>query len=198
MTNHFETWANVNSTRVKIAPRSIRTGIDVSSQRNHVKKRSGFTLVELMVAMIGAVILIGGLSTSLMLAIRAHDTESTIADKILAGNEALTVVCLDIQEADAIIARNTNMLHIRVPDRFGGDGVADEIMFHRDTSPKGTGLYRTINGGTPELIVDDVNSFQNFIRGQSALYSEYMEIRIQVGSDSASHVQTTVHLIKQP
>jgi Tfp pilus assembly protein PilW len=59
------------------------------SRRGQLPSHGGYTLLELLVSMLGATVLMVGLSSSIFIALKATDTTNTPSSTIIEGNAAL-------------------------------------------------------------------------------------------------------------
>ena len=65
----------------------------------HLPIRGGYTLVELILAMVGAGALLAGLSSTMIIAIRATNTSNTPTAATIDGNSALIDLLADLEFA---------------------------------------------------------------------------------------------------
>jgi prepilin-type N-terminal cleavage/methylation domain-containing protein len=119
--------------------------------------RRAYTLVELVLAtaVIGIVLL--GAQSAVLLASRAIPDPRGGPAAVVAASGALGGLADDLAVATAVSVMTPTDILFTVPDRTG-DGNADTIRFSW-TGTKGQPLLRTLNGGTPEPVADDVQSF---------------------------------------
>ena len=151
----------------------------------------GFTLLELLIAVSASGVLVVGMSSSIYIALRAADTSTTPADSILEGTRTLTEVALDLQDTLSLSTAGTRNLFANVPDRYG-DGSVDTVQYDWSGSA-GDPLYRSYNGNTPKIIVDDVHEFAFGYQVSDAGHL-VIDVQIQVSNNSAAAVQTAIFL----
>ncbi len=119
----------------------------------------GYTLIEMVVASLGASILIAGLSSSLFVAMRATDTSQTPTLSRIQANAALLEMQADLEFALAFSEETATAMTFTVPDR-DGDLLGETIRYAWSGKP-GDPLTRQINGGTVATLVEDVHVFQH-------------------------------------
>lgn len=119
--------------------------------------RRGYTLVELIVAMTAATFLMAGLGSSLFIATRAFDGNSTALTRLRAA-ELQTDMMADLSQATEFVTRNTSGVSFLVPDR-DGDGVEESISYSWTGLPDAEFHY-SYNGSTPSTVLTDVQNYQ--------------------------------------
>ncbi len=121
----------------------------------------GYTLVELMVAMVGASALMVGLSSSIFIAFQATDISNTPASAMIEGNAALSDMLSDLEFAQSFTEITATAITFTVPDR-NDDTVAETIRYAWSGTP-GDPLTRQVNGGPVATLADNVHLFQHNI-----------------------------------
>lgn len=119
-------------------------------------RRRGFSLTEMVLATgIIAVVLVGAQSAVMIAsrAVPASDDASVIAAQT---GECLAAIGEDLAVATSVCTMLPHAVEFMVPDRTG-DGMEDSIRFEWSGNP-GDGLFRTISGGDPVLVVPSVQS----------------------------------------
>ena len=119
--------------------------------------RSGYTLLELVVASAGAIFLIVGLSSSLFIASETVNPRNTPYNAALQGDSALTDVIADVKTATSFSERTPTAVTFTVPDR-NGDTNPETIRYAWSGTP-GDPLTREYNGGSAVTVVDHVFDF---------------------------------------
>lgn len=120
------------------------------------RRRTGFSLIELMVASASATILVAGLGSSIYITSRAFDdADGTIAHNLNASFAA-EEIHTDLQLATSFIERSSTAVEFRVPDR-DGDG-AKELIRYAWSGTAGDPLTKSVNGSAPESVLDGVAS----------------------------------------
>ncbi len=121
--------------------------------------RRGYTLIELITALLAASVLIAGLSSTIFIAVKASDTSLTPAAAAIKGNIAVTNLLADIEFAESFGEVSANSITFSVPDR-DGDSISETIRYSWSGTPGGS-LTRQYNGGTVAKVVHDVYAFQH-------------------------------------
>lgn len=118
--------------------------------------RRGYTLVEIVVASGAAVVLVMGLTSTLMITSAALDEDDAGHDRADAVEVAATIT-EDLGRATGFSARGANFVAFTVPDRDGDD--IPESIFYEWSGTPGDPLLVSVNGGTPAPVVEDVQEF---------------------------------------
>lgn len=129
-------------------------------------KRSGYTLLELVVALMAAGALLVGLSSTIFIATQATDTSATATAAIIEGNGALTDLLANLEFAQSFSERTATVLTFTVADR-DGDAVNETFRYAWSGVP-GHPLTRQHNGGTVVTIADGVHVFAHDLPTPSA------------------------------
>lgn len=108
-------------------------------------KRRGVSLLELTISLVSAGVLVAGLSSSILIALRACDPESSPTLPLLDAATALTELQTDLQCAKAITEKQPRSVTVLVPDR-DGDGQPETIRYAW-TGISGMPLTRRVNSG---------------------------------------------------
>lgn len=131
--------------------------IDFSRGRRR-NSSGGFTLLELLVAMLAASVLLAGLSSALFLTIQATQPDVGGHDSTLRGSQALVDLSGELRFAKAFTLRTDKAVEFTVADRSGeGD---DETIRWQWSGVAGDPLTRQYNGGTVVDVLDNVHDFQ--------------------------------------
>ena len=140
--------------------------------------------------------LIGALSSTIFIALRASDTSATPAANTLVGLVRLSDMAAELQYTQTISEQTATAITVTVPDRDDPDTNPETIRYAW-SGTVGDPLTRQYNGGTIANVADDVHDFavQYY---QPATAVEYLTIRIQVTSDSRTSVETSVPLLNRP
>ena len=120
--------------------------------------RRGFTLVELILSMIIMSMIVLGVGSSLVLALRAAEANrnpSTIANQAELGQSAVEQLQSDLKVATATTSSATGCT-LTVPDR-NGDGTAETIVY--SWAGPGSPLMRQYNSQPAVSIADGVQNF---------------------------------------
>jgi len=121
------------------------------------RRRSAFTLVEMIVAMSVMSLLIGGLAATLMLAMKAVPSATTPVGSMVQAERAVWELAADLATLRAAPLRTSTSIGIVVPDR-DSNGTSEMILFAWSGVP-GDPLTRSYNNGTAATIIDSVREF---------------------------------------
>lgn len=162
---------------------------------HHLPVRGGYTLVELMVAMVGASALMVGLSSTIFIALKATDTSSTPTSATIEGNAALTDLFSDIEFAISFSEQTASATTFTVPDRDGN--ASPETIRYAWSGTPGDPLTRQYNGGTAAALVEDVHDF-GFEYSQPAGAVEYVTVWIRVTYNTQTSIETSIPVLNRP
>lgn len=120
-------------------------------------RRSGHTLVELLVSMTAATFLMAGLGSSLMIASRAFDGNFPAVSRSRAAaiQEDLLV---DLNQATSFVTRTADAVSFQIPDR-NGDGTNETLTYAWSGLPDAELRYSE-NGSSPIPLLENVQDFQ--------------------------------------
>lgn len=154
---------------------------------------SGFTLVELVVALAVMAIILLATQSVVLLAVRAVPDERSGPSAVLAAGRALDRLADDLGLAATVTKATTTEVILTVPDR-NGDG-QDETLRYSWSGTAGDPLLRQVNGGTAVAIAQGVQDFRlaydqrtDPLPGTS---SEGLEIKL-INAESGSATDYTV------
>ena len=122
--------------------------------------RHGSTLLELAVSVLVASILVVGMGSSVYLAARASDPTLGRYQASAASGEALADISRELSCAVALndTVNTPTQVEFTVPD-ITGDNLNDVVRYAW-SGTGGAALQRTLNGGAPRSVVDNVHAFQ--------------------------------------
>ncbi|QDU40152.1 Carbohydrate binding domain protein [Maioricimonas rarisocia] len=123
------------------------------------RRRSGSTLIELTISLIGSSVLMLGMASATFIALKASDTSLTPARATFSGASALTSMLAELQFAIDVSERTPTAITFTVPDR-NGDGNPETIRYAWSGTP-GDPLTRQYNGGASVSILENVHDFQH-------------------------------------
>lgn len=134
-----------------------------------MKRRPGYTLIELLVATASASVLMVGLSSALFVASRALNLDEGAIPVRNHADMALSRLMADLREARLFNQLLAEEVEFTVPDR-DGDGV-DETLHYVWSGTAGDPLFRSVNGGTSHEVLKNVRSlnFESYTRSVSAV-----------------------------
>ena len=118
--------------------------------------RSGFTLVELVMATAMSTFLIVGMMSAIFFAVSSADTNSSTTLAI-SGSMALEDITAELRDVVYFKQRTATSVMFTVPDR-DGDGDVETIRYSW-SGTAGAALLREYNGGSAVPVVDNVNAF---------------------------------------
>lgn len=120
--------------------------------------RRGFTLLELTLSLALASVLMMAIGSAVVLASRAVPNGRGGPERAVAAAQELDALLSDLQYAARVESRSPTSIEVLVADR-NGDG-ADERIRYAWSGTAGSPLTRSVNGGAPGAVVDDVSRFQ--------------------------------------
>jgi prepilin-type N-terminal cleavage/methylation domain-containing protein len=121
------------------------------------RPRSGFTLVELMVAIAIVSILMLAMQSAILLAAKAVPDGKSRGSALVVAARAADTLNADLSFATSILTMTATQVQFTVPDR-DGDGAAETITYAWSGTAD-TPLTRTINTATAVNVVDKVQEF---------------------------------------
>jgi type II secretory pathway pseudopilin PulG len=118
--------------------------------------QTGFTLVELIIAVATSSLLLAGMMSAIFFATRSADTNTATVFAI-AGSLAMDDITAELRDAVYFKQRTANSVMFTVPDR-DGDGDVETIRYSW-SGTAGAPLSREYNGGTAVPVLDSVYAF---------------------------------------
>jgi prepilin-type N-terminal cleavage/methylation domain-containing protein len=125
--------------------------------RSAPRKRTGHTLIELVVVVTVSGILIAGLTSTLYTASRGVSGESSTR-AVLDGSAATSELLGDLQQAVTFTQRSATAVEFTVADR-GGDAAPETIRYAWSGTP-GDPFTRQYNGGSVVNLTENIQEFQ--------------------------------------
>ena len=125
--------------------------------RAPVNPRRGFTLVELLVSMALMTVLMGGIASAMLLAVKAIPDRKTPLGAALDGFHAAEQISAELCTATSFSTAGSTIAEFVVPDR-NSDGV-DEVIRYVWSGTPGASLTRRYNSALPLTFVMDVHEF---------------------------------------
>jgi hypothetical protein len=134
-------------------------------------RRTGYTLIEILVSSTIATVLMGGLASSVYIANQAFESDAGAPAERTETDNVLQQLTRDVQMATGISELTATAVTLTVPDR-DGDSQAETIRYAWSGTP-GDPLTYQYNGGAAITIAEDVRSFNldvlsRFMEGASA------------------------------
>lgn len=126
-------------------------------------RRSGFTLVELVVSMAASTVLMAGMGSAIFIAARASNPSEVPANTIK-GSVTAQEIAAELRSAVSFNERTANSVEFTVADR-DGDGFVETIRYNWSAVP-GHPLTRQYNGGNVVNVLEDVYDFSLAYFGQ--------------------------------
>jgi prepilin-type N-terminal cleavage/methylation domain-containing protein len=168
--------------------------------------RRGTTLLELLVSITVSSILLVGLSSSTYLALKAADVDVGPFYEANEGCKALFELTRELQYAVVLneTANSATLIEFTISD-ITSDATAETIRYEWSGIP-GDPLQRSFNGSPVKTVIANVHMFKLTYHtrmaqdnaGQDAYFNTGVTITVQIGSDSASQIQTTVRTFNEP
>ncbi len=156
--------------------------------RRHPVRRLGFTLVELTMSMAIMTILMGTMTSVIVVASHAiPDSQDPITKKIKAM-EIVDLMASEIFYANAITEASVNSVTFTVADRGHGAAGPETIRYEWSGTP-GDPLTRQYNGGTVTTIIDDVQLFTLVFTASTKPLQGAPKVLLVVGDDVSLNAQ---------
>lgn len=147
-------------------------------------------------SLVGATVLVVGLSSTLFIAVQATNTSGGVAAHTTAGSELLGDLWSDMQFALDITEQGATAVTFTVPGRSGNAAVPETIRYAWAGAP-GDPVTRQYNGGAAATLVDDVHGF-GLIYYQPDASVERVLAWIQVSADPRTAIETMIPLLNRP
>ena len=135
--------------------------------------RSGYSLVELIVAVGASVVLMGGMASAIIVSNQGLDAPESVSGQRLDAVDAQRDLLADIQHALAFTERTTHAVTFLVPDR-DSDGDVETTRYAWSGTP-GDPLTYEYNGGSPITLAEDVHQFDLSFLTQTLIAPEVIE-----------------------
>jgi len=123
----------------------------------NLRGRDGFTLVEMVVSLAVLSIVFLSMGSVMMMATKAVPDPDAPAGRRLDAADVLEQMSSELQVATSVTAYEDKSISFTVPDR-NGDDTGETISYAWNSL--GSPLVRVYNGGTPVMLLDDVQSFE--------------------------------------
>ena len=120
------------------------------------RPRRGFTLAELIAAMLISGIILAAVASLVSLTARVMPSNDDTNTTIVHDRIALDAVAADIDAATSVTAFTSKSITLQMQD-MDGDGNPETIVYSWGGTP-GNGLMRTYNSGTPVAVITNVQS----------------------------------------
>ena len=121
------------------------------------RERHGFTLLELVVALVASAVLLAGLGSVMLVARQIAYVPASSVERLLAA-EAFDELTAELRYATYVTETSATAIEFVVTDR-DGDGVSERIRYEW-SGTAGDPLLKTVNDGTPSPLVDSVQQLQ--------------------------------------
>jgi len=180
----------------------MRTGFKATTARRYsIRRRSGYTLVELVVATIATGILLAGMTSAIFVAARAAG-ENLLPSGAIQGSATVEDIVAELRLATSFTERSASSIEFTVADR-DADETPETIRYEWSGTP-GDPLKRTYNGGNTVVVLDNVHEFQLAYYVQTVgespavYYLDRIDLTMQAGSDSMCWVATAAEVLNAP
>jgi prepilin-type N-terminal cleavage/methylation domain-containing protein len=120
------------------------------------QNRRGFTMLEMIVAMVASAVLLAGLGSVMFIA-RQIAYSPTAANRRAKTGDLVSQISDELRYATIVLQQTPQILEFVVADR-NGDGTSEKIRYEW-SGTAGDPLRKTINGGTAVDVLPAVNSF---------------------------------------
>jgi len=164
----------------------------------------GHTLIEMLISISIISIIMLGLGSVMLIASKALPDTGNPADTIITASVAAEQLESELKFAVTFSVRDANTVEFTVADRNGDD--IPETIRYTWSGTAGDPLTRQYNGGTVFTVAEDVNDF--FLDyhtktvsndegggGLDSYHNMYADVRLQVGDDSTSRIDTAVQTL---
>ena len=143
-----------------------------STNSTILRLRSGYTLMEMVVASATSAVLIGGMASSLYIASQSLDVDQGSVGQKRQAQQVLAMISRDLQSAVGLTHLSSTSVTMTVPDR-DGDAVPETIRYYWSGTPNES-LFQEYNNGTAVAIAENVQAFSlawatRFIEGVTAV-----------------------------
>ena len=123
----------------------------------------GHTLIEMLISVSIISIIMLGMGSVMLVAVRALPDAGSPANTIITASEAAEQLASELQFAITFSVRDTNTVEFTVADRSGDD--VPETIRYAWSGIEGDPLTRQYNGGTVINVCEDVQLFElDFLR----------------------------------
>lgn len=163
--------------------------------------RRGFTLVEMVLSMAVMTVLLGGISSAMILASRAVPDLETPLKARADGYHAADGLASELFAAQTITSRTATIVEFTVADRnVPADNISETIRYSW-SGIYGQPLTRRYNNGTIDTVLENIYQFDlrydiQSVSGQPKVTVVHLTIR--AGANATSRVDTSVQLLNQP
>ena len=162
--------------------------------------KSGFTLLELVVSMATSSILIVGLSSALLIAVKAIDPPTgpiRTAAITLPSHQSLLE---ELYFAKSLEEREPASLTLTIDDRTR-DGAMESIRYAW-SGESGDALTKQINGGAEIVLIPNVErlvfSYQTQLGSEGQTLIVSVGIMLQCRQEGGGTLETTINLLNRP
>ncbi len=121
------------------------------------RRRSGYTLIELVASLAATSILLAGMGSVVFVAARATDESGTSTKQIRASATSHDVLA-DLRYATEFHQRSLTVVEVTIADR-NGDSTPDKVRYAWSGTP-GDPLTRQFNSSTAADYLEDVHFFK--------------------------------------
>lgn len=118
--------------------------------------RSGYTLVELIVASASSMLLLAGMGASIFIASKAFDESDSQAFTSVAAGNIADEIMMEMQYATRFHERTPHAVTFSIPDR-DGDG-SEEKLRYAWSGTAGDPLTKELNGSAAAILFDDIQN----------------------------------------
>ncbi len=124
-------------------------------------RRSGVTMLELMVTLPSATVLIGAMAMCITIMMRAKSQDDTLFRSTYELSNAATQIASDIESAVSHVSSSTTHIEFVVPDR-NGDGLPEQMRYEWGgaTGANANKILWKYNQEPLSVLFDDVGAFE--------------------------------------
>ena len=162
-------------------------------------KRSAFTLLELVLSLVVTTILLGALTSAMILAAQAIPDAGKPLESTIATGEIANQMSGELYYALSFTERSVGAATFTVADR-NGDAEAETIRYAW-SGTAGDPLTRQYNGGAAASVLEDVQQFDlayDLKEINARYFVRQVGIELRVSADPAGRVDATARILNAP
>lgn len=144
------------------------------------RKRSGFTLLELLAAMTTASILLLGMVSTIYVSLQGIDEESSPSGRFINEINAIADLEYDLLYATSVTNTAATSFQITVGDR-NNDATIETIVYSW-SGTVGDPLNRTLNSETTEAVLENIRALEFIYVENADTNLLFIEMEITAGS----------------
>ena len=167
-------------------------------------KRSAFTLLELVLSLVVTTILMGALTSAMLLAGQAIPDAEKPLESTIATGEIANQMSGELYYALSFTERSAGAVTFTVADR-DGDAAPETIRYAWSGTP-GHSITRQYNGGTAAIMLENVQQFELGYNlkevtdppASTRYFVREVNITLRVSLDPSGRVDATARILNAP